>query len=94
MTRTAAIAPRLQIELQRLAVITPPKVRFEKRTKILKGQKMLLSIIRAIAAYRSYRRTQQAMALLSDRELEDIGMARPYSPRTRTERLRDELLIA
>ena len=55
---------------------------------------MLLSIIRAIAAYRSYRRTQQAMALLSDRELEDIGMARPYSPRTRTERLRDELLIA
>ena len=55
---------------------------------------MLLSIVRAIAAWRSYRRTQQAMALLSDRELEDIGMARPYSPRTRAERLRDELLIA
>ncbi len=55
---------------------------------------MLLSIIRAFAAYRSYRRAQQDMALLSDRELEDIGMARPYAPRTRTERLRDELLIA
>ncbi len=55
---------------------------------------MFLSIIRAFAAWRSYRRTQQAMAALSDRELEDIGLARPYSPRSRTERLRDELLIA
>ncbi len=54
---------------------------------------MLLSIIRAFAAYRSYRRAQQELALLSDRELDDIGMSRPYAPRTRTERLRDELLI-
>jgi uncharacterized protein YjiS (DUF1127 family) len=55
---------------------------------------MLLSIIRAFAAYRSYRRAVREMALLSDRELEDIGMPRPYMPRSRTERLRDELLIA
>ena len=55
---------------------------------------MLLSIIRAFAAYRSYRRAVREMALLSDRELADIGLSRPYSPRTRTERLRDELLIA
>jgi hypothetical protein len=55
---------------------------------------MLLSIIRAFAAYRSHRHAMQAIAMLSDRELEDIGMARPYLARTRTERLRDELLIA
>jgi uncharacterized protein YjiS (DUF1127 family) len=55
---------------------------------------MLLSIIRAFAAYRNYRRVMQDMALLSDRELEDIGMPRPYAARSRTERLRDELLIA
>jgi len=55
---------------------------------------MLLSIIRAFAAYRSYRRAMQEMMLLSDRELEDIGMGRPHAARSRSERLRDELLIA
>ena len=55
---------------------------------------MLLSIIRAFADYRSYRRAMQEMMLLSDRELEDIGLPRPYAPRSRNERLRDELLIA
>lgn len=58
------------------------------------GATMLLSIIRAFADYRGYRRAMLEMMLLSDRELEDIGMARPYSPRSRSERLRDELLIA
>jgi uncharacterized protein YjiS (DUF1127 family) len=55
---------------------------------------MLLSIIRAFAAYRHYRRALAEIAMLSDRELADIGMARPYAARSRTERLRDELLIA
>jgi hypothetical protein len=55
---------------------------------------MLLSIMRAFAAYRSYRRAMQEMMLLSDRELADIGMAWPHAARTRSERLRDELLIA
>ena len=55
---------------------------------------MLLSIIRAFAAYRNYRRALVEIGMLSDRELEDIGLARPYAPRGRTERLRDELLIA
>jgi uncharacterized protein YjiS (DUF1127 family) len=82
---------RLQIELQRLAIITASNVR-KKRTTFLMGATMLLSIIRAFAAHRSYRRAMLEMMLLSDRELEDIGMARPYSPRS--ERLRDELLIA
>ena len=61
---------------------------------IFKGLDMLLSIIRAFAAYRNYRRALVEIGMLSDRELEDIGLARPYAPRTRTERLRDELLIA
>jgi uncharacterized protein YjiS (DUF1127 family) len=55
---------------------------------------MLLSIIRSYAAYRSYRRQIQAMAQLSDRELEDIGLQRPHMPRSYTERLRDELMVA
>jgi len=55
---------------------------------------MLLSIIRAFAAYRSYRRAMREMSLLSDRELEDIGLQRPQMPRAFTARLRDELLIA
>ena len=55
---------------------------------------MLLSIIRAFAAYRSYRRAMLEMMLLSDRELEDIGMSRPDAPHARNERLRDDLLIA
>jgi uncharacterized protein YjiS (DUF1127 family) len=55
---------------------------------------MLLSIIRAFAAYRSYRRYIREMALLSDRELEDIGLPRPYMPRSQTQRLHDDLMIA
>ena len=55
---------------------------------------MLLSIIRAFAAYRAYRRRIHAMAQLSDRVLDDIGMTRPQMPRGYAERLRDELLIA
>ena len=55
---------------------------------------MLLSMIRALSAYRSYRRAMHEMMLLSDRDLEDIGMSRPHAPRARNERLRDELLIA
>jgi len=84
---------RPQIELQRLAVITVPNVG-KNADDILRGATMLLSIIRAYSAYRSHRRATLGMKLLSDRELEDIGMARPYAPRTRNERLRDDLLIA
>ena len=55
---------------------------------------MLLSIIRAFAAYREYRRQIHAMAKLSDRDLADIGMDRPQMPRGYTESDRDRLLIA
>ena len=55
---------------------------------------MLLSIIRAFAAYRAYRRHLHAMAQLSDRDLEDIGMERRAMPRDYAESYRDRLLIA
>jgi uncharacterized protein YjiS (DUF1127 family) len=55
---------------------------------------MLLSIIRAFAAYRAYRRQVQALAELSDRELADIGLERPQLPRAYADRLRDDLMLA
>jgi uncharacterized protein YjiS (DUF1127 family) len=54
---------------------------------------MLLSIIRAFAAYRNYRRQMQAMSQLSDRELDDIGLPRQRMPHDRADSVRNALLF-
>ncbi len=42
---------------------------------------MLLSIIRAIRAYRDYQRNLNELSQLTDRELADIGIERSDIPR-------------
>ena len=54
---------------------------------------MLLAIMRAFSAFRSYRRQTQAMSELSNRELDDIGMPHNYRPRTRADSVWNELLF-